>query len=419
MPGHVTGCIRVVLRVAAMLAFAIGCSNDGGEPVITLKVGVLFDHSGPLGEFGRTGDDGVRLALDHFEAAAGVTVGAITMISADAATDVETAVREARRLVEEEGVHAIIGPLGSSAVLAVARQVTIPAGIPLISPTATTPELTTLDDHGLVFRNTASDAAQAPVLARLAASEGYRHLGVLYRDDAFGKGLSDAFARDFEGKVSLEPVFSVKTSYREQLERMAAEGAEALVAMTHGSETGVYLREALDLGLFDRFLFVDATPSERVVQALGTEAVEGMKGTAPAASAVEFDTDSAGSAGLAFEAAFAERFDRSPTSGLEANAYDIAVCLVLAAVQAKSTDGISIGGALPAVCGGEGTVVGPGSAGVASALATVRSGKAVNYDGASSAMDWDAAGDLAVGAVVIWQFQDGQIVELERVEFGS
>ncbi len=406
-----------VASITVVLVLCLGCAQGADVPEVALVLGVLFDHTGSLGDFGRTGDDGVRLAVEHLGAEGeGIKV---TMVSADGATNVESAVLEARRLVTEHDVHAIIGPLGSAAALAVARDVTIPAGIPLISPTATSPGLTTLEDQGLVFRTTASDAAQAPILARLAIAEGYRRLGVLYQDDTYGRGLSEAFARLFTGAVTRVAVAPGKASYRTELERAAADGAEALVAMTYVPEATIYLREARELGLFDRFLFVDATASTDLPRILGPEMLEGMKGTAPEGAVPELGARSSVPTTSAFASAFEARFERPPVSGLEASAYDIAVCLGLAAGRAGDNVGAKLRVALPDVCGGTGVVLGPGPESVAEALATAKRGDAVNYDGASNAMEWDDAGDLATGSVVIWQFTDGAITEVERVRFGA
>ena len=114
-------------------------------------------------------------------------------VSADATQGPSVAVEAARRLVEVEGVHAIVGPNASSAALPVSRSVSATLGIPTISPSATSPQLTDVEDNGYFFRTALSDAAQGPVLAQVTRGRGFDNVGLIYQDDAYGKGLAAAF----------------------------------------------------------------------------------------------------------------------------------------------------------------------------------------------------------------------------------
>ena len=68
------------------------------------------------------------------------------------------------------------------------RPLPDPAGIPTISPSATSPQLTTSADNGYFFRTTLSDTAQGPALARLTQERGFDNVGIIYRDDPYGQG---------------------------------------------------------------------------------------------------------------------------------------------------------------------------------------------------------------------------------------
>jgi hypothetical protein len=77
-------------------------------------------------------------------------------------------------------------------VLAVAEQVTVPAGVFTITPTATAKAITTLKDDGLVWRPIASDVYQANALAdRVLALSNPKaaKVAMLGKDDAYGKGI--------------------------------------------------------------------------------------------------------------------------------------------------------------------------------------------------------------------------------------
>ncbi len=379
-----------------------------------LHIGVLLDHSGLLGDYGRTGDDGIALALDHINQAGGVLGKPVHVTFVDAATDLAATVAGARNLSREHQVQAILGPLGSAAALAVAHEVSIPDRVPTISPTATSPEITELADDGFVFRAMPSDATQAPILATLAALEGARHLAVFYQDDSYGRGLVEAVATHFQGVVTRQPIDTEEaTTFESELRAAAAAGADTLVAMSYVPTAAIYLREAAELALFERVLLVDATASTDLVKALGAEAVEGFKGTAPYGSLASTDSLAA----LAFGGMFEDASGRPVTSGLEALAYDITVCIAFAAEHAGQLDRVAIRDALPTVCGRGGEIVRPGADEIARGLAALRAGQDVDYEGASGSLEWDPRGDLMTGSITIWTFEAGEIVVLESLPF--
>src|SRR5690606_39787082 len=67
-----------------------------------------------------------------------------------------------------------------------------------ISPASTSPALTDANDNDFLFRTTISDAAQGVVLAQLAQEQGFQTACTMYTNNAYGQGLSEVFAREFE-----------------------------------------------------------------------------------------------------------------------------------------------------------------------------------------------------------------------------
>ncbi len=411
---------RRILLVLLALVVA-GCAEEVVEvepqsSSAALRLGALFDQTGALGEFGRSGESGLRLAVHLVNQAGGVLGQPVEVVLADGATDTEVTVTAATQLIEADGVHAIVGPLGSAAAIAVVEQVTAERRIPTISPTATSPRLSHIADDGFFFRSTASDAAQAPVLADLATRLGFQRVAVLYRDDAYGRDLFQPFQTAFPGEVVGIAIDPERDSYVEELRQAADAGAQAVVAMTFVPAAARYVKQAVEHGLFDQFLFTDGTASIDLVDAVGAEVLQGMKGTA--AEGTVPTLTSSGTQDL-FTALYSAAYDQPPVTGLEAAAFDIAICICLAAERAGSIDGVLIRDALTTVCGGDGVIIEPGQETIAAALKAVRAGQSINYDGASSTMDWDANGDLKTGLISIWEFSAGAIVGMESVPFES
>ena len=414
--------LLALIALVALGGVAVACGDDDDEDAAAaaeqvveeqeaLKIGFLADFSGPLAEFGPVTQTGVQLAIDHINAAGGVFGQDIILVTGDTQVDPTQGVEEARRLVEVEGVHAIVGPLSSTVTLAVSESVTRDAGVPVISPSATSPALSAADDGGFLFRSTISDAAQGVILADLAADEGYDNVAVMFINDAYGQGLADAFEAAFGGTVTKSSFEDGQASYLAELQSVAGDGAQVLVAVGFPTQAQVFIREALENDIFDQFLFVDGTKSQELIDAIGGEFLGGSKGTAPGSGP---GTPSA----AAWDAAYLEVHDELPVLPFVREAYDGTIAIALAAQLAGSTDGTAIRDALVRVASPGGVTIIPGAASIASGLSSVSNGDDVNYEGVATSLDWDAAGDVTSGFVVIWQYTaDGEIEDLEAIPF--
>ena len=386
------------------------CGGDDEPDAEPLKIGYLGDFSGPIAEFGPVIQTGVELAIEHINAAGGVLGQPVELVTGDTQVDTVQGVEEARRLVEVEGVHAIVGPLSSTVTIAVAESVTGPAGVPTISPSATSPSITVADDNGYLFRSTISDAAQGVALADLASDEGYDNVAVLFRNDAYGQGLADAFEAAFDGTVTSASIEQGATSYLSELRAAADGGATVLIAIAFPAEALIFIRESLEHSIFSEFLFVDGTKSQDLIDGIGEDFLNGSKGTAPGGGP-------ANAATRAWDAAYIDAYGELPALPFVREAYDAVIAIALAAELAGSTDGAAIRDALPRVAAPGGDDVIPGPAGIAIAMAAVGDGDDVNYEGAATTLDWNAAGDVLTGFIQIWQYSDGEPVEIGEVPF--
>ena len=305
-----------------------------------------------------------------------------------------------------------MGP-NSSADSLVVVAVAAPAGGLVISPSASSPLLTLNEDRDLFFRTALSDVAQGPALARLTRERGFDNVGVLYRDDAWGRGLAEAFRQAWTGDaVFVASPTELRESYLDLLEESARGGAWALVLLTFWPEAEVILPEALASGLYDQFVFGDALRRAELAAAVGGGRLAGMYGTASGPS-----HDSASTA--AWDAAFRDEYGEGTESSYVKETYDAAVAVMLAAEAAGSADGLAIRDELRRVGSAPGERVIPGVEGVAQALDIIRDGRDVDYEGAANSVDWDANGDLKRGYIGIWRFtRDDTIEDVETIPHG-
>lgn len=406
--------LPALLGLMAVLTLGLTACNDlpviGGEDPGPLRLGLLLNMTegapGRAVERQRAFD----LAIRHLNEAGGVFGRPVEFVLGNSSLNPEQAVAEARRMVEELGVHAIVGPTSSANSLAVAERVSRPSEVPTVSPSATSPSLTRVNDGDFFFRAALSDIAQGPVLARVAREQGFDNVGVLYRNDPYGIGLFEAFRNAWKGGINAVPVVDDKDSYLPELQQSAQDGATALVVLTFESEGTVIVREALDNGIYSRFAFGDAMKSPDVVRTIGGDRLGGMYGTAGAAAP--------GEAAATWNASYAAVYGAPPAFAYVRETYDAAVALALAAQAAGGVDGTAIRDQLRAVGSGPGKQVTPDPDSIKRALGALADGRDVNYDGAV-AMDWDGNGDLRSGHIGVWRFtRDGTIEDVEAIVIG-
>lgn len=379
-----------------------------GGPGVTgegdaLKIGLLVPSTGPLSTFGPDYINAANLAAKCLNNEGGVNGGAVEIVTADTATNAEVGVTEAERLVNVEGVVAILGAAASSVTLAVAESVTVPNEILQISPASTSVAITVVEDNDFLFRMPISDKAQGNVLASLVRNDlGLTKVCDLYVDNAYGQGLSQAFAENFEalgGTVTasvphddLEAV-----SYLAQLNQCVEGEPEALVAISYPTgQAMVYLREALENDLIDTFVFVDGTKEDDIFDLLGWDIFDGMLGTAP--GAVTFQS------GLDFDAAFTAEYGEIYQTPFVREGFDAIIAMALAAQAAgTNTDSAAIRDSLRDVGNAPGTEYSQAPADLAAALSDAAAGVDIDYQGASGSVGWDENGDVVFGGIEVWR----------------
>ena len=308
---------RAVLVCVLLLGLVVACGGSSQSPdaAPALKIGLLLDFSAGSTEKARDRERAFDLAVQHVNAAGGVLGRPVETVSRDSTRDSAVAVEEARRMIEDDGVHALVGPNSSANSLPVVEEVAGPAGIPVISPSATSPLLTSAADSDFFFRTALSDSAQGPVLAQVTRDRGFTNVGLVYRDDAWGRGLFESFAAAWTGALLPVVLAPGQTTFLSELQQTASGGAEALVVITFEAEAEVAIREAVESGLYSR-VHVGRRFEESRAPFGG--ALAGAYGTAGAAA-----PESAASAD--WDAAFIAEYGNPPEYAYVRETYDATV----------------------------------------------------------------------------------------------
>jgi len=348
----------------------------------TVNVGELQGFTGPLESMIGAMSGGANLAVTEANDSGKYLQGTINVVQGDSVCiDAAVAIAEAERLINDENVMAIMGPNCSGNTGAVITNVLVPNGVVAISPSATSPALTTLEDGGWFFRTSPSDARQGQVLADIAIARGQTDMAVTYTNNDYGKGLADAFASAYEAVGGTITVMSGheddKADYSADVAALSAGGSATLAVLGYADTGGKGIIAASeDTGAFTDYVFADGMISTTTSGAIG----DGSWGTLPAPSG----------ALAANWLSVAEAGGVDGTGAYSAESYDAMALIILASQAAGSTDRAAIQAQVMNVANAPGRLCSAGALG--DCLKWISGGLVVDYVGATG-VEFTAVGE--------------------------
>ncbi len=361
-----------------LLATAAGALIAGTAGAEDVKLGISLGFTGPLESMAPAMAKGAEMAIQEASDSGLFMNGSkIVPVEGDSTcADAAAAVATVERLITSEGVKGIIGGMCSGETIASLENVAKPNGIVMISPSATSPALSTIEDDGLFFRTSPSDARQGEVMAQIIKEKGIDSVAVTYTNNDYGKGLADSFQAAFErmgGTVTTNSAHDDgKADYSAEVAALASAGGDALVVVGYVDQGGSgIVRAAMDTGAFDTFVFPDGMVANALVENFGSE-IDGSFGQNPAAEGEGRD--------LYLKMAEEAGFDG--TGAFSAETYDAAALIVLAMAAAGSTDPAVYKEKVMDVANAPGEKILPGELG--KALEILNAGGDVDYEGAAA-----------------------------------
>ena len=189
--------LRTSLALPAAVLVLAACGSPDPGPIV-------LGAAGPWAEgYGAMNKRGVELALEHLNARPEHKDRPVEVVFRDDQGNGARAAAIANEFVENPTVLAVVGHVNSGAMVAAAKV--YDGRLPAVATTATSPDLTGISPW--TFRVISSDSANGLQLARFAAKLGRRRVAILYENNAYGRGLTDAFTRHFAGDViSVDPI---------------------------------------------------------------------------------------------------------------------------------------------------------------------------------------------------------------------
>jgi branched-chain amino acid transport system substrate-binding protein len=394
----------------AFFAGAKPAANSGA----TVKIGFVGSFSGDNAGNGDTVLKAVNMALNQINTVGVLGGRKLQIIQADDKSDPDTGAAVALDLINQ-GAVALIGPNSSGIAEKIVLKAAVPKGVPMISPSATSPEFsdpTQVDTKGFFFRTVPSDALQGKLIATRAKKLGYTKLAVIHVDNVYGNGLSKVLEQSFgDATKTIDISYPyVADPQKQSTIDFASVVSKALDAKPSGvvlvsyladgsSVMNEWIRSGRNKGL--PWIFTDATDQQAFVDNIKDKSyVEGKFGTAPAT-----------------DPEFVKRFmalysNTSP--GFDGGAGFDALCLIALAIEeAKSATPSAIRDHLRTVSAPPGETITPDT--ITQGLLDVRSGKKVNFEGWEGSDDFDEHGDVLTGKYVIWNVKDGKVADTTEI----
>lgn len=316
-------------------------SASGGDTGGTIKIGANFEMTGGQASFGNSSMKGLKLAVKEINAAGGVLGKQLELVQADNASKSEEATRAAQKLISNDKVVALIGPVTSTNTLG-AVPVAQEKKVPLITTSATNPKVTvderTNKVNEYVFRVCFIDPFQGKVAADFASKELKAKNAAIYLDSSsdYSKGLQKFFKETFTkngGTIVAEESYQQKdTDFKAVLTRIKEKNPEFIYVPGYYEEVGKIVKQARELGIKAPIMGGDGWDSPQLLEIAGKDALNNTY------LSNHYAADDSSEEIKKFVEAFKKENNNETPDSLAALGYDAVNMLVDAIKRANSTD---------------------------------------------------------------------------------
>lgn len=339
------------LMVGTMtIGLLTGCGGVKKQDANEIRIGGNFGLTGGIATFGNSSKNAVEMAIKEINANGGVLGKQIRVVFADNKSEAAEAAAAATKLITQDKVVAVLGPIASSNVLA-ASQIHMDNKVPLLTATATNPKITVDEKTGQVkeyiFRACFTDPFQGTVMANFAAKSINAKTAAIMTDNSsdYSKGLTQVFKDSFVkagGTIVAEEAFLQKDQdFKATLTKVKAKNPDVIFVPAYYEEVGKIVKQARELGFTGPMLGTDGWDSPKVVEIAGAAPLNGTY------FSNHYSPDDTSPVVQKFVADYKNAYGQTPDA-LAALAYDATYMLVDAIKRAGSTEPAKIKDALAA-----------------------------------------------------------------------
>jgi len=263
-----------VYLIAGSIALAVIFMGAGLHAAQPLKIGVILARTGNAALDSKNGFEAAEYAAQIINAKGGILHRPVELVELD---NESTALGSRKAALEavKKGVCGVVGAVWSSHSIAMAR-VLQKYGIPMISPSSTSPDLTLMGNY--IFRICFNDNFQGKVMANFALNYLNAQNAVVLTNSSskYSIGLSDAFIRQFSRKGSViwqSDYIEGTTNFLSFLEKIKNLNADVIFVPDHFRESGFIIKQARSMGISTIFLGGDGWLNQ--MYKYGGSAIEG------------------------------------------------------------------------------------------------------------------------------------------------
>ena len=268
---------------------------------------ILFGQSaafsGPAQELGKNMRIGIEAAFQEANARGGVHGRQLALLSLDDAYEPEAAIANTRRLIEQEGVFALIGAVGTPTSLS-ATPVAAASGVPYIAPFTGAAFLREAKWQNVINLRASYNQETEAMVARLTTDLGIKRIAVVYQDDSFGqagyRGVLQALERRNMEPVVIGVYTRNTTAVKTALLALRSATPDAVILIGAYKPVATLIAWARHTGLAPVFMTISFVGSNALAEELG-HAGAGVFVT----QVVPFPTDNIPRVGIAYRQALA------------------------------------------------------------------------------------------------------------------
>src|SRR5215211_3639651 len=334
---------RILIASIVAISLLSACTPNGGGGTDKVRVGVFMSLTGTTANFGISSVNGIKLAADEINAAGGINGKQVELLVQDDRSDASEAATIVTKFVTQDQVHAVIGEVASSRSIA-AAPIAQNAGIPMLTPSSTNPEVT--KKGNFIFRSCFIDPVQGAAIAQFAAkSLGAKTAAIMVdRKNDYSTGLEKVINETFTrmgGKiVAVQSYQEGDQDFNAQLTSLKGANPEVLFVPGYYNDVGLIAKQARDKGITVPLVGGDGWDSVQLY-AIGGKALNGSYFSNHYSP---YDTDPKVQK---FVNDYKAKYGALPDA-LAATAYDAARIMFDAIKRSKSLSGVDIRDALAA-----------------------------------------------------------------------
>ncbi|MFU7515129.1 ABC transporter substrate-binding protein [Clostridium sp. HCS.1] len=326
-----------LLATVMSMSLLIGCGSSSSDSEI-IKIGGIGPLTGSASTYGNSAKEGASLLIKEINDAGGINGKKIELIFEDDGATPDGAMQAFNKLVDKDGVSAILGGVTSGATLAIAKNST-ERQIPMITPTGTEPSITN-EGGEYMFRGCFIDSFQGEILAKYTTDNlNKKTAAVLYNAGSdYSIGIAKAYKETLEknGGTVVEYLSynDGDTDFKAQLTKIKGSNPDVIVLPDYYNVVGLIAKQARDISITSQLLGGDGWESEELAS-IGGDSVDG------ALYINHYYSGDTSPIVKNFVDSYKKEYNKEPDA-FAALAYDSAKILVEAIKNANSTDGEAI-----------------------------------------------------------------------------